>query len=148
MRTFLFILPILSCGLLVGCDKPEPSSANIHSALQNYTLGARSKVIDAKHIWIDGGQQYRQYLTAEKVACQASPDAPGSVCDFTVSMCFGEANKECQVQTGTMSGRFTKTNKGWRYVPTDPSTALSRPVDIIDQYAYQNATYMGGAAGN
>lgn len=147
MRNSIACIALMACGLLTGCGNPEPSSKDIQSALQKYMLGPESKVVDAEYISLDANDIYRQFLTAEKVACTRSDNAPGSVCDFQINMCLAKANEKCEAQPQTASGRFTKTNKGWAYIPTTPTAALPRPVDMIDDILNADIMASGGIAG-
>lgn len=88
--------------ILAGCAA-EPGDEDIRQAYEKSVQSSTGRFI--------GGDlaQTVKVLSAKKVACQKSAEAPGYVCDFS----YRTELPVVGVQEGLGKGRFVKGDQGW-----------------------------------
>lgn len=84
--------------------------------------------------------------SSERIACKASPDKPGFICDFKSTTCSSFA-KKCDTSL-QRTGRFVEVGGDWMFMGdiTDPSRGYVEPTPTPSAPAL--VTNLGGTDGN
>ena len=99
MRRVLFLF----CPFLLAACAAEPGDEDIRLAYEHSLQTATGRFV--------GGElaQNIKVLSAKKVACQKSAEAPGYVCDFSYRSELPVVGQ----RDGIAKGRFVKGEQGW-----------------------------------